>query len=90
LLFALAFTLCLITPPSRDRLLDILLDPLAFLVLLGTFTVMLVHAAHRFQYTPYDGRQLKWEWLMAVVCSRGTLRRCYRVRDSLWRHPSWA
>jgi len=67
-LFALAFPLGWITPPSRDHLLDILRNPLTFLVLLGMFTVMLVHAAHRFRYTLYDGLQLKWKWQVAVVC----------------------
>ena len=67
-LFAFAFPLGWITPPSRDHLLAILGSPLTFLVLLGMFTVMLVHAAHRFRYTLYDGLQLKWKWQGAVVC----------------------
>ena len=67
-LFALAFPLGWITPPSRDDLLAILRNPLTFLVLLGTFPVMLVHAAHRLRYTLYDGLQLKWRWQIALVC----------------------
>lgn len=58
-LFALALPLGWITAPSRDHRLGILRNPLTFLVLLGMFTVMLVHAAHRFRYTLYDGLQLK-------------------------------
>lgn len=72
-LFALAFPLGLITPPSRAQLFDILHNPLTFLVLLGMFTVMLVHAAHRFRYTLYDGLQLKWTWQIAVICYGGAL-----------------
>ncbi len=67
-LFALAFPLGWITPPSRDHLLGILGNPLTFLVLVGIFPVMLVHAAHRFRYTLYDGLQLKWRWQIALVC----------------------
>jgi fumarate reductase subunit D len=72
-LFALAFPLGIIDPPSRDHLFDILHNPLTFLVLLGMFTVMLVHAAHRFRYTLYDGLQLKWKWQIAVLCYGGAL-----------------
>ena len=67
-LFALAFPLGFLTPPSRDHLYGVLHSPLTFLVLLGMFTVMLVHAAHRFRYTLYDGLQLKWKWQVAVLC----------------------
>ena len=70
-LFALALPLGLITPPSRAHLFDILHNPLTFLVLLGMFTVMLVHAAHRFRYTLYDGLQVKHQGLVAVLCYGG-------------------
>jgi fumarate reductase subunit D len=72
-LFALAFPLGWIDPPSRDHLLDLLQNPLTFLVLLGIFAVMLVHAAHRFRYTLYDGLQLKWQWQIAVFCYGGAI-----------------
>ena len=67
-LFTLAFPLGWISPPSRQQLFDLLHHPLTFLLLLGMFTVMLVHAAHRFRYTLYDGLQLKWKWQVALVC----------------------
>jgi succinate dehydrogenase subunit D len=68
-LFALAFPLGWIDPPSRDHLLDLLQNPLTFLVLLGIFTVMLVHAAHRFRYTLYDGLQIKHlNEVIALLC----------------------
>ena len=70
-LFALAFPLGWITPPSRDHLFDILHNPLTFLVLLGMFTVMLVHAAHRFRYTLYDGLQIKYRRTVAALCYGG-------------------
>ena len=37
------------------------------------FTVMLVHAAHRFRYTLYDGLQLKWKGQIALLCYGGAL-----------------
>jgi len=67
-LFALAFPLGWITPPTHAHLLGVLSNPLTALALLGMFTVMLVHAAHRFRYTLYDGLQLKWRWRIAVIC----------------------
>jgi fumarate reductase subunit D len=70
-LFAFAFPLGWVDPPSRDHLLDLLQNPLTFLVLVGIFTVMLVHAAHRFRYTLYDGLQLKWRWQIALLCYGG-------------------
>jgi fumarate reductase subunit D len=72
-LFALAFPLGWVTPPAHADLLDLLQNPLTFLVLLGIFTVMLVHAAHRFRYTLYDGLQLKWRWQIALFCYGGAL-----------------
>jgi succinate dehydrogenase subunit D len=72
-LFALAFPLGWIDPPSQAHLLDLLQNPLTFLVLLGIFTVMLVHAAHRFRYTLYDGLQLKWKWQIALLCYGGAI-----------------
>lgn len=70
-LFALAFPLGWIDPPSHQRMADILGHPLTFLILLGLFLVMLIHAAHRFRYTLYDGLQVKHRTLVAAVCYGG-------------------
>lgn len=72
-LFAFAFPLGWIDPPSGAHLRAILGNPLTFLVLFGIFTIMLVHAAHRFRYTLYDGLQLKWRWQIALLCYGGAL-----------------
>jgi fumarate reductase subunit D len=72
-LFALAFPLGWVDPPSGEHLRDLLHNPLTFLVLLGIFAIMLVHAAHRFRYTLYDGLQLKWQWQIALFCYGGAL-----------------
>ena len=41
------------------------------LVLLGLFVVLLVHSAHRFRYTLYDGLQIKAKGLTALLCYGG-------------------
>jgi fumarate reductase subunit D len=70
-LFAFAFPLGWIDPPDYDHLLAVLGNPITFFVLLGLFVVMLVHAAHRFRYTLYDGLQVKHKALTAALCYGG-------------------
>ena len=67
-LFALAFPLGWIEPPDHDHIAAVVGHPLTFLVLLVVFPVILIHAAHRFRYTLYDGLQVKHKGLVAVVC----------------------
>ena len=67
-LFAFAFPLGWITPPDHDHLLAVAGNPVTVLVLFGMFVVMLVHAAHRFRYTLYDGLQIKAKVATAAVC----------------------
>jgi fumarate reductase subunit D len=67
-LFTLAFPLGWIDPPSHDRMVALLGHPVTFLVLLGLFPVMLVHAAHRFRYTLYDGLQVKHRIAVGLLC----------------------
>jgi len=67
-LFALAFPLGLVDEPDRGQLLAVLGNPLTFVVLLGMFVLLLVHSAHRFRYTLYDGLQVKHKDLTAVIC----------------------
>jgi fumarate reductase subunit D len=68
LLFAFAFPLGWVSSPDHEHLLAILDHSLTFLVLLGMFVVLLVHSAHRFRYTLYDGLQLKRRRTIAVLC----------------------
>ena len=70
-LFALAYPLGWLDPPDRDHLAAVVGHPVTFVVLLGTFVVMLVHAAHRFRYTLYDGLQVKHKTVVAVLCYGG-------------------
>ena len=68
LLFGLAFPLWWLDPPDYDHLHAVVGHPLTFVVLLGLFVLMLVHSAHRFRYTLYDGLQIKKKRTVAVLC----------------------
>lgn len=67
-LFGLAFPLGWVDEPDREQLLAVLGNPLTFLFLLGMFVLLLVHSAHRFRYTLYDGLQVKNKSATAMVC----------------------
>jgi fumarate reductase subunit D len=67
-LFALVFPLGWLTPPDHDHLNAVLGHPLTVLFLLGFFVLLLVHSAHRFRYTLYDGLQIKARRATAVLC----------------------
>ncbi len=68
LLFGLAFPLGWIDAPDHGQLRAVVGHPLTFVVLLGLFVLMLVHSAHRFRYTLYDGLQVKKKRTVAVLC----------------------
>jgi fumarate reductase subunit D len=67
LLFGLAVPLGWIEP-DHAHLRAVVGHPLTFVVLLGLFVLMLVHSAHRFRYTLYDGLQIKRKQTVAVLC----------------------
>jgi fumarate reductase subunit D len=67
-LFALAYPLGWLAAPDQGHLHAVVGNPLTVLVLLGMFVVMLVHSAHRFRYTLYDGLQVKAKKTIAVLC----------------------
>jgi succinate dehydrogenase subunit D len=58
-LFGLAFPLGWLAPPSYDRLLAIVSNPLTRVTLFLLCSLSLFHWAHRFRYTLYDGLQIK-------------------------------
>lgn len=70
-LFGLAIPLGWVDRPEHDHLLHILATPIAFVGLLGLFVLMLVHSAHRFRFTLYDGLQIKWKRTVATLCYGG-------------------
>ncbi len=67
-LFALAYPLGWLDAPDHDHLEAVIGNPLTILVLFGLFVMMLVHSAHRFRYTLYDGLQIQSKKGTAVVC----------------------
>jgi fumarate reductase subunit D len=67
-LFGLAYPLGWMSRPDRDHLSAVAGNPLTILVLLGMFVLLLVHSAHRFRYTLYDGLQVKAQRSIAVLC----------------------
>jgi fumarate reductase subunit D len=68
LLFGLAFPLGWLDPPDYDHLRAVVGHPVTLVVLFGLFVLMLVHSAHRFRYTLYDGLQVKKKRAVAVLC----------------------
>ena len=68
LLFGLAFPLGWLDPPDHQHLLAVISRPLTLVVLLGLFVLTLVHSAHRFRYTLYDGLQITKKRTIAVLC----------------------
>ena len=66
-LFGLAIPLGWINP-DYAHLRTVVGHPLTFVVLLGAFVLTLVHSAHRFRYTLYDGLQVKKKRTVAVLC----------------------
>ena len=67
LLFGFAVPLGWISPDYR-HLHAVVTNPVTFVVLLGLFVLMLVHSAHRFRYTLYDGLQIKHKRTVAALC----------------------
>jgi fumarate reductase subunit D len=74
LLFGFAFPLEWISPPDHAHLLAVVRHPLTRVVLFGLAALALIHAAHRFRFTLYDGLQIKHlNELVAAVCYGGAL-----------------
>ena len=74
LLFGLAFPLGWLSPPSHEHLSGVLRHPLTKLVLFGVCTLSLIHGAHRFRFTLYDGLQIKHlNELINVFCYGGAI-----------------
>jgi len=67
-LFALAYPLGWLGRPDYNHLQAVVGSPLTILVLLGLFVLLLVHSAHRFRYTLYDGLQVKAKTTIAALC----------------------
>ena len=80
----LAIPLGWIDPPTYENLLALVKTPFARLFLVVVITLSLLHWAHRFRFTLYDGLQLKhMNELIAVLCygsaAVGTLAAIYTL-----------
>jgi succinate dehydrogenase subunit D len=74
LLFGLVFPLGWIAAPDYARLSALFGHPLTRIVLFVACGFSLVHAAHRFRYTLYDGLQIKHlNEYIAVLCYGGAI-----------------
>jgi fumarate reductase subunit D len=73
-LFGLAFPLGWIAPPPYDHLYALMGNWLARLALFALCTLGLLHWAHRFRYTLYDGLQIKHlNEMVNVLCYGGAI-----------------
>ncbi|MGK5110748.1 MULTISPECIES: fumarate reductase subunit FrdD [unclassified Geodermatophilus] len=68
LVFGLALPLGWLDPPDHGDVLAVVGHPVTVVVLVGAFVLLLVHSAHRFRYTLYDGLQIKKKRTVAVLC----------------------
>ena len=74
LLFGVLFPLGVLAPPSHAGFAALLSHPLTRIVLFGLCVLALLHWAHRFRYTLYDGLQLKrWGAAISAVCYGGAI-----------------
>lgn len=74
LLFGLAFPLGWIGAPDHARVSALFGHPLTRIVLFIACALSLVHAAHRFRYTLYDGLQIKHlNEFIAMLCYGGAV-----------------
>lgn len=73
-LFGLAFPLGWLSPPSHSHMLALLRPTLVRLGFWAVLTLCLLHWAHRFRYTLYDGLQVKHlNEIINLVCYGGAL-----------------
>jgi fumarate reductase subunit D len=73
-LFGLAFPLGWLSPPGHERLLALLGHPITRVGVFFVCMLSLVHGAHRFRYTLYDGLQIKHlNEVINTLCYGGAL-----------------
>ena len=86
LLFGLAFPLGWLSPPDYEHLHGVLRHSLTRLVLFGVCTLSLIHGAHRFRFTLYDGLQIKHlNELINAFCYGGAIVLSIWAGYLLWR-----
>lgn len=87
-LFGVAFPLGWVPPPSYQRLVALLSPPVVRIAGWGVLTLCLLHWAHRFRYTLYDGLQVKHlDEVINAVCYGGALAGSVATAYVLWSVP---
>ena len=88
LLFGLAVPLGWLPPPDRGHLQSVLGHPLSRIAALVVCMLSLIHGAHRFRYTLYDGLQIKHlNEVINVSCYGGAIVGSLWALYLLWSIP---
>ena len=88
LLFGVAFPLGWLTPPSHERMLAVLGNPLVAVLMFGLCALSLFHWAHRFRHTLYDGLQIKHlNEVLALLTYGAAIVGSAAAAYLLWRIP---
>ena len=84
-MFGLVFPLGWLSPPGHEYLLSVLRHPLTRVVLFFLCMLSLLHWAHRFRYTLYDGLQIKHlNELINAMCYGGAIAGSIVAGYLLW------
>jgi fumarate reductase subunit D len=87
-LFGLAFPLGWLSPPGHEHVLTLLRHPITRAGGFVLCLLSLVHAAHRFRYTLYDGLQIKHlNEVINLSCYGGAFVASMWAAYLLWRVP---
>lgn len=87
-LLGLAFPLGWLSPPSHGHLLALVGHPFTRAVVFLLCALSLIHGAHRFRYTLYDGLQIKHlNHLINLVCYGGALVGSAAAGYLVWQVP---
>ena len=87
-LFGVAFPIGWLAPPSYGRLVALLSPSLVRIAFWGIVTLCLLHWAHRFRYTLYDGLQVKHlDEVINAACYGGALIGSLVAAFVLWTLP---
>jgi fumarate reductase subunit D len=87
-LFGLAFPLGWLSPPDHRHLMTLLSHPITRVGGFVLCMLSLIHGAHRFRYTLYDGLQIKHlNEVINVLCYGGAIAGSVWAAYLLWRVP---
>lgn len=87
-LFGLAFPLGWLSPPDHQHVMTLLSHPITRVGGFVLCMLSLIHGAHRFRYTLYDGLQIKHlNEVINVLCYGGAIAGSVWAAYLLWRVP---